>query len=406
MTEQIADMHATPSANRIHIGFFGCRNAGKSSLVNALTNQPLAVVSDVKGTTTDPVLKAMELLPLGPVVIIDTPGYDDQGDLGSLRVQKTRQVLNRVDIAILVVDGTKGMNDKDRELWDRIQKKGIPSLIVYTKKDLLAADAPVPSLCVSTTTKENMEYLKEQIGQLKKEINQDQVLLEDLIHAKETVVLVIPIDESAPKGRLILPQQLVLRNLLDIGAIGLTCQPEQLQATLQSLKEKPALVITDSQAFDQVKDLVDPSIPLTSFSILLARNKGFLVSAVQGVRAIFSLQDQDRVLMAEGCTHHRQCNDIGTVKIPNWLRQYTKKKIQIDTCSGREFPEDLRAYKVVIHCGGCMITQRDVQYRMKQASEQGVPFVNYGIVIAAMTGTLQRSIAMFDEVNSLLERER
>ena len=399
MTEQISNLYSTPSANRIHIGFFGCRNAGKSSLINALTNQECSLVSDIKGTTTDPVHKAMELLPLGPVVIIDTPGFDDEGELGSLRVKRTQQVLNRVDIAILVVDGSVGENEFDKELWTLIQKRNIPALKVFNKSDL---NKHTDKICVSAKNKEGLEALKEKIGQLKKEVSSSDALLEDIIHKKQTVILVIPIDESAPKGRLILPQQLVLRNLLDIGAIALTCQPEQLKDTIHSLKEKPALVITDSQAFQQVSDIVDQDIPLTSFSILLARNKGYLKTAIEGVKAIEQLEDGDKILMAEGCTHHRQCNDIGTVKIPNWLRNHTQKNIQIDTCSGKGFPEDVSQYKAIIHCGGCMITQRDVQVRKELANQQGVPFINYGIVIAAMTGTLERSIRIFDDIHKEL----
>lgn len=405
MTEQLASLQSTPSANRIHIGFFGCRNAGKSSLVNALTNQQLAVVSDVAGTTTDPVLKAMELLPLGPVVIIDTPGFDDEGNLGLLRIQKTREVLNRVDIAVLVVDACKGMNQQDQELWEMIQKKNIPALKVFNKCELCSDRDEPDAHYVSAVTKENIEELKEALGRCKEQIKEQDVLLEDIIEQDDTVILVIPIDESAPKGRIILPQQLILRNILDLHANALCCQVEQLDSLISSLKEKPKLVITDSQVFEEVRTIVPESIALTSFSILMARNKGYLESAVQGVSEIARLKDGDKVLMAEGCTHHRQCNDIGTVKIPNWLRAYTKKQIEIETCSGREFPEDVTPYKVVIHCGGCMITQRDVQHRMKQTVSQGVPFINYGIVIAAMTGTLERSIRPFPAVHDRLVQQ-
>ena len=395
MTETISNLHSTPSSERIHIGFFGCRNAGKSSLVNAITNQDLAVVSDIKGTTTDPIHKAMELLPLGPVVMIDTPGFDDEGQLGKLRIEKTQKILKRVDIAILVVDGSVGLNEYDKQLWSLIQQRKIPCLQVFNKADIVKNKEN--QFWVSSKTREGIENLKEKIGSLKKEMQPSFPILEDIIHKGDKVILVIPIDESAPKGRLILPQQLVLRNLLDIGATGLVCQPNYLQETIDSLQEKPRLVITDSQVFDEVNSIVPSAIALTSFSIVLARHKGYLQTALQGVKAISQLEDGDKILLAEGCTHHRQCNDIGTVKIPNWLRAYSQKKIQIDTCSGKDFPLDVSPYKAVIHCGGCMITQRDVQSRKEQSISQGVPFINYGIVIAAMTKTLERSISIFEK---------
>ena len=396
-------LNETPSGERTHIGFFGARNAGKSSLVNAVTGQELAVVSDVKGTTTDPVRKAMELLPLGPVVIIDTPGFDDEGALGLERVKKTREILRTCDIAVLVVDAGTGMKDTDRELETLIRERNIPFLIVWNKTDLAAAQpAPEGTAEASSLTGAGITELKERLARLMPE-KEERKLAGDLVSPGDLCVLVCPIDESAPKGRLILPQQQVIRDLMDHGAIPVVCRDTELETVLKKPGISPALVITDSQAFKTVNALVPEEIPLTSFSILMARYKGFLDTAVEGISAAKSLRDLDKVLLAEGCTHHRQCNDIGTVKIPRWLRQYTGKELQIETCSGREFPEDLSPYRLVIHCGGCMLTENAVQARMAQAVSQGVPFTNYGIAIAFMTGTLERSLRLFPALHRLLE---
>ena len=396
-------LNETPSGERTHIGFFGARNAGKSSLVNAVTGQELAVVSDVKGTTTDPVRKAMELLPLGPVVIIDTPGFDDEGALGLERVKKTREILRTCDIAVLVVDAGTGMKDTDRELETLIRERNIPFLIVWNKTDLAAAQpAPEGTAEASSLTGAGITELKERLARLMPE-KEERKLAGDLVSAGDLCVLVCPIDESAPKGRLILPQQQVIRDLMDHGAIPVVCRDTELETVLKKPGISPALVITDSQAFKTVNALVPEEIPLTSFSILMARYKGFLDTAVEGISAAKSLRDGDRILLAEGCTHHRQCNDIGTVKIPRWLRQYTGKELKIETCSGREFPEDLSPYRLVIHCGGCMLTENAVQARMAQAVRQSVPFTNYGIAIAFMTGALERSLRLFPALHRLLE---
>ena len=396
------NLNETPSGERTHIGFFGARNAGKSSLVNAVTGQELAVVSDVKGTTTDPVRKAMELLPLGPVVIIDTPGFDDEGALGLERVKKTREILRTCDIAVLVVDASTGMTPTDRELLDLIRERDIPFLTVWNKTDLAAAQlVPEGTAAASSLTGDGISELKERLARLKPE-REERPLAGDLVSPGELCVLVCPIDESAPKGRLILPQQQVIRDLMDHGAIPVVCRDTELEALLKKPGLDPALVITDSQAFRTVSAIVPDTLPLTSFSILMARYKGFLDTAVKGISAAGTLQDGDRILLAEGCTHHRQCNDIGTVKIPRWLRQYTGKELQIDTCSGREFPEDLTPYRLVIHCGGCMLTENAVLARMNQAIRQGIPFTNYGIAIAFMTGALERSLRLFPSLHSLL----
>ena len=396
------NLNETPSGERTHIGFFGARNAGKSSLVNAVTGQELAVVSDVKGTTTDPVRKAMELLPLGPVVIIDTPGFDDEGALGLERVKKTREILRTCDIAVLVVDASTGMTPTDRELLDLIRERDIPFLTVWNKTDLAAAQlVPEGTAAASSLTGDGISELKERLARLKPE-REERPLAGDLVSPGELCVLVCPIDESAPKGRLILPQQQVIRDLMDHGAIPVVCRDTELDALLKKPGLDPALVITDSQAFRTVSAIVPDALPLTSFSILMARYKGFLDTAVKGISAAGTLQDGDRILLAEGCTHHRQCNDIGTVKIPRWLRQYTGKELQIDTCSGREFPEDLTPYRLVIHCGGCILTENAVLARMNQAIRQGIPFTNYGIAIAFMTGALERSLRLFPSLHSLL----
>ncbi len=393
-------LNATPSGERIHIGFFGRRNAGKSSLVNAFTGQPLAVVSDVKGTTTDPVSKAMELLPLGPVLIIDTPGFDDEGALGQERVRRTRQVLNRVDIAVLVVDGTVGKTPADEELLAIFRQKNIPFIIAYNKSDL-AGEQPSDGIAVSALQKQHIDLLKETVARLVKSDSGRRVC-GDLVSAGDFAVLVVPIDKAAPKGRLILPQQQTIRDLLDAGAVPLVCRDTELALTLQKLSAPPKLVITDSQAFGTVKDIVPASVPLTSFSILMARYKGFLRSAVVGAAAIETLENGSRVLIAEGCTHHRQCDDIGTVKLPRMLRRYTQKDIVIDTASGRDFPEDLSPYALIIHCGGCMLNEREVQYRRNFAADCGVPFTNYGTALAYMQGILKRTLGVFPDLQKMV----
>ena len=396
-------LNDTPSAERVHIGFFGRRNAGKSSVVNAVTGQELSVVSDVKGTTTDPVMKSMELLPMGPVVIIDTPGFDDEGALGELRVKKTKQILNRSDCAVLVVDATQGMTPADQELVELFQQKDIPYLIAYNKSDLTAA--PVlgeKELAVSAQTGENIQELKERIARLVKTGEDSRRLVGDLLSPGDLVVLVTPIDSAAPKGRLILPQQQTIRDILDAGAAAIVVKETGLRDTLHKLGTKPRMVITDSQAFAQVSRDTPEDIPLTSFSILMARYKGFLDAAVEGVAAIDHLRDGDRVLIAEGCTHHRQCEDIGTVKIPRWLSEYTGKDLQLEHSSGRDFPEDLSPYQLVIHCGGCMLNQREMTYRQKTAGDNGVPFTNYGITIAHLKGILKRSVELFPHLHQLL----
>lgn len=393
----------TPSSERVQIGFFGCRNAGKSSLVNAVTNQEMAVVSPVKGTTTDPVTKAMELLPLGPVLIIDTPGIDDEGGLGEQRVKRTKQILNRIDCAVLVVDSVAGKTKADEELLNLFQEKQIPFLVAYNKSDL---QMPILSgkneVAVSALQKTGIEELKERIAALGKENQKERMLVRDLVKAEDLVVLVTPIDSSAPKGRLILPQQQTIRDLLETDAIPVVTKENTLKTTLESLAKRPALVITDSQAFAQVSKDTPLDIPLTSFSILMARYKGFLEGAVQGVAAIETLQDGDKVLICEGCTHHRQCEDIGTVKIPRWLRQHTGKELELVHTSGKDFPEDLSPYRLVIHCGGCMLNEREVAYRQKCAADAGIPFTNYGIAIAYMTGILKRSIEIFPKLYTLI----
>ena len=392
-------LNNTPSGERVHIGFFGRRNAGKSSVVNAVTGQDLAVVSDVKGTTTDPVSKAMELLPLGPVMIIDTPGFDDVGMLGELRVRKTRQVLNKTDIAVLVTDGTEPLHDTDRELLELFREKEIPCLVVRNKMDLLA-EVPADTegeIYVSALTGSKIHELKERIAALRQDGPQRRII-GDKLNPGDFVVLVVPIDKAAPKGRLILPQQQTIRDILEANAAAIVVKETELEQTLRDLGRAPALVITDSQVFGSVSKTVPRNVPLTSFSILMARYKGLLEEAVRGVAAVENLKDGDTVLIAEGCTHHRQCNDIGTVKIPGWLRSHTGRELNIRACAGTEFPEDLSPYAMVIHCGGCMLGEREVRYRMKCAADQGVPITNYGILIAYLKGILLRSIAIFPEL--------
>ena len=397
-------MNNTPSGERIHIGFFGRRNAGKSSVVNAVTGQDLAVVSDVKGTTTDPVSKAMELLPLGPVMIIDTPGFDDEGELGLLRVKKTRQVLNKTDIAILVVDATEGQKECDKQLIELFQAKEINYIVVYNKADLLESipEKEDRAIYVSALTGTNIHELKEKMASLKN-TQTDRSIIKDRLQPGDFAVLVVPIDKAAPKGRLILPQQQTIRDILDAGAVSIVAKETELSETLASLGKKPAVVITDSQVFHTVSPIVPPDIRLTSFSILMARYKGLLDDAVRGVAAVDHLKDGDTILIAEGCTHHRQCDDIGTVKIPNWIRKYTGKDIRIATCSGTEFPDDLSPYAMVIHCGGCMLNEREVRYRTKCAVDQGVPITNYGILIAYLNGILKRSAEIFPDLFQTLK---
>ena len=393
-------LNDTPQSERIHIGFFGRTNAGKSSLVNRITNQDLAIVSDTKGTTTDPVYKAMEILPLGPVVIIDTPGFDDDGVLGEKRISRTKLVLNKTDVAVLVVDLVEGMAKTDEQLIGLFEQKGIPYIIAYNKADLketVSAGRP-NEIYVSSVTGKNVDELKEMIAKAGLQKPAAAPLISDLIKPGDTVVLVIPIDGSAPKGRIILPQQQVLREILDSNALAYIAQDTDLAALLANMKEKPALVVTDSQAFGKVSKIIPPDIKLTSFSILLARHKGFLESAVRGVRAIDTIEDGDTILISEGCTHHRQCEDIGTYKIPKWLKEYTGKTFNIETTSGLSFAEDLSRYKMIIHCGGCMLNDREMMYRTKCANDCGIPMTNYGTAIAYMHGILWRSLEVFPDL--------
>lgn len=399
-------LNDTPSANRIHIGFFGKRNSGKSSLVNAVTGQDLAVVSDVKGTTTDPVYKAMELLPLGPVVIIDTPGIDDEGALGELRIRKTRQVLNKTDLAVLVIDADTGKGKEEDELIGLFNEKKISYILVYNKSDLLTEihHETDNSLYVSAKTGYNISTLKERMAALAKTEEPAVKIAGDLVEPNDFVVLVTPIDSAAPKGRLILPQQQTIRDLLDAGAVSIVVKETELSETLKNLGKKPKLVITDSQAFEKVAAETPEDILLTSFSILFARYKGNLETAVKGIKALESLQDGDTVLICEGCTHHRQCDDIGTVKLPRWIGNYTGKMIEFKFTSGTEFPEDLTPYKLVIHCGGCMLNEREMKSRYERARKQQVPITNYGMVISCIHGILKRSLSVFPDILEELEK--
>ena len=392
-------LNNTPSSERIHIGIFGKRNAGKSSIINAITGQNLAIVSDVKGTTTDPVLKAMELLPLGPVVMIDTPGLDDEGELGVLRIKKTYQMLNKTDIALLIVDGTVGLTMDDLQILEMIEKKSIPYVLVYNKLDLVEQKAlgnEKECIWVSASTGENIQELKELLARLRITDDDSKKLVSDLLEPLDFVILVVPIDSAAPKGRLILPQQQTIRDILEAGATAMVVKDTELAETLTKLGGKPKLEITDSQVFEKVALVVPEDVLLTSFSILMARYKGDLETVVYGVSALDKLQDGDTVLISEACTHHRQCEDIGTVKIPCWVREYTQKEIRFVFTSGTEFPDDLSQYKMVIHCGGCMLNGREMKYRMKCAQDQQVPIANYGMVIAHMKGILSRSLKVFD----------
>ncbi len=393
-------LNDTPSSERMHIGFFGKRNAGKSSLVNAVTGQEMSVVSGTKGTTTDPVMKSMELLPMGPVVIIDTPGFDDEGELGEKRVRKTKQTLNRTDVAVLVVDAQVGLGTADKKMVSLFKEKEIPFLIAYNKCDLLQGEQPETehAIFVSAQTGKGIFALKEKIAHMQKPEKEQSPLVEDLVEPGQIVLLVIPIDKAAPKGRMILPQQMMLRGLLDKGAIPVCVKEDGIGDVLAKLSQKPSLVITDSQVFAKVARVLPGDIPLTSFSILMARYKGFLEEAVHGAEKIDALRDGDCVLISEGCTHHRQCGDIGTVKLPAWLKERTGANLSIDTSSGKEFPDDLSSYALVIHCGACMLGEREVQARMKQAKEQGIPMTNYGTAIAHMKGILRRSTEIFADL--------
>ena len=406
-------LNQTPMSERTHIGFFGKRNAGKSSVMNAVTGQELAVVSDVKGTTTDPVYKSMELLPLGPVVMMDTPGIDDEGELGRMRVRKSYQVLNKTDAAVLVIDGTVGASAEDETLLERIRKKNIPFIVVINKKEL--ADTATEEVVkrrltlddgqlalVSAATGEGIHELKERIASIARVEEPAKYLVRDLLEPSDIAVLVVPIDSAAPKGRLILPQQQTIRDILEADAVSVVVKENGVKNALGQLNKKPKMVITDSQVFAQVAADTPEDIQLTSFSILMARYKGNLEQAVRGVTALDGLEDGDMVLISEGCTHHRQCDDIGTVKIPRWIREYTGKDVQIVTSSGTEFPDDLKKYKLIIHCGGCMLNEREMKYRLSCAADQGVPMTNYGIMIAYVKGILKRSVQIFPDISVLL----
>ena len=426
-------MNETPSGERLHIGFFGRRNVGKSSLVNRVTGQELAVVSEVKGTTTDPVKKAMELLPLGPVVMIDTPGIDDEGELGALRVKKSYQTLNKTDVAVLVVDAAAGPGPEDLELFGRIRQKQIPVVVAYNKADSLKSAAKQPGcsvpeptaepagqkapasglsatqpwdglqpLYISARTGQGIAELKERLAALGKPQENSRRIVADLLEPMDLAVLVVPIDSAAPKGRLILPQQQTIRDVLEASAVAVVVKDTELKETLSGLGKKPKLVITDSQAFARVSRETPEDVLLTSFSILFARYKGNLAAVAAGARAVEQVGDGDKVLICEGCTHHRQCGDIGTVKLPAWVSKYTGKKLQFAYTSGTEFPVDLSPYRMVIHCGGCMLNGREMDYRRKTAADAGVPFTNYGITIAHLKGILKRSVELFPDLYALL----
>ena len=400
------DLNSTPSAGRVHIGFFGKRNWGKSSLVNAVTGQELSIVSDVKGTTTDPVYKAMELLPMGPVMIIDTPGIDDEGELGLMRVKKAKQVLAKTDVAVLVADINSPLSEIEFDLIKTFNENNVPFVVAYTKSDLYTGKKELKQNEIITSAKANegIFELKEKIAHLATDSTKEKHLVADMLCEGDIVVLVTPIDSAAPKGRLILPQQQTIRDILDSDALAVVVKEDKLTSALNSLSEKPKMVITDSQAFKSVAADTPDDILLTSFSILMARYKGVLDTAVSGITAIESLSDGDKILIAEGCTHHRQCDDIGTVKLPRWIKGYTGKNIQFDFSSGTGFPEDLSQYKMIIHCGGCMLNDREVNSRMKKASLQGIPFTNYGIAIAYMNGILKRSVEVFPHLKEILDK--
>lgn len=399
-------LNSMTSGERLHIAFFGKRNAGKSSLVNAITGQELSVVSDVKGTTTDPVKKAMELLPLGPVVIIDTPGFDDEGELGELRVKKTRQIIGETDIAVLAVDSTIGLTDDEKDLLKLFSEKKLPYIVVYTKSDLTDSKINVGEreIAVSSVTGDGVTELKEMLGKLGESAKVEKFILADLVTEGDAVILVIPIDEAAPKGRIILPQQMVLRELLDCHCTPICCQVTELEHTLEMLTVKPKLVITDSQAFGEVSKIVPDDVTLTSFSILMARYKGELSTLVDGAAMLENLQDGDKVLISEGCTHHRQCGDIGTVKMPAWIRKFTGKSPDFSFTSGGEFPENLSEYKLIVHCGGCMLNEAEMKSRIAGAEKAGVAIVNYGVAIAHMHGILKQSLKPFPNVLEMLNK--
>ncbi len=401
-----SSLNSTPSSERLHIGFFGMRNAGKSSVVNAILGQQLSIVSDQKGTTTDPVLKAMELLPLGPVMIIDTPGLDDEGELGELRVKKSKQMLNKTDIAVLVVDATIGLLKQDEEILQLFQSKKLPYLVVYNKCDLIDKSKLIkvePSICVSTTTGDQINELKERIATLVHVDDSRLQIVGDLIEPSDFVVLVVPIDKAAPKGRLILPQQQTIRDILEANATAIVVKEHELKEVLQTLGKKPKLVITDSQVFDKVSGDTPEDILLTSFSILFARYKGNLATAVKGVKVLDTLLDGDTILIAEGCTHHRQCDDIGTVKLPRWILNYCKKDINFEYTQGTQFPADLSKYKLVVHCGGCTLNEKEMKYRISCAVDEGIPITNYGILISYIQGILKRSVQAFPSIAMELE---
>ena len=407
-------MNQTPMSERVHIGFFGKRNAGKSSVLNAVTGQDLAVVSEVKGTTTDPVYKSMELLPLGPVVMMDTPGIDDEGELGELRVKKSYQVLNKTDAAVLVVDGLSGASEEDAAMLKKIRKKQIPYTVVLNKQDLASEEIKEQTiqmlgigreqlLSVSAADGTGINELKERIAQIAKPEELERRIIGDMISPSDFIVLVVPIDSAAPKGRLILPQQQTIRDILEADAVSVVIKEDRVRETIESLGKKPRLVITDSQAFETVAADTPEDILLTSFSILFARYKGNLEMAVKGVTTLDKLKNGDKILISEGCTHHRQCDDIGTVKIPRWIREYTGKEIRFETTSGTQFPDELGEYKLIVHCGGWMLNEREMKYRLSCAEDQGVPITNYGILIAYIKGILKRSVELFPEISSLLE---
>lgn len=398
-----SNLNSTPSANRVRIGFFGSRNAGKSSVVNAFSGQEVSIVSETLGTTTDPVVKSMELLPLGPVTLVDTAGLDDEGDLGAERVKKTRAELERCDVALLIIDAEKGMSEAEKNLEKSFEQKKVPFLTVYNKCDLKKVDDNRPNvICVSAKTGENIQKLKETVAAIAKNSALQSGLFDGKLKQDDVIVFVTPIDSSAPKGRMILPQVRALRDALDKKAIVVFCQTEQLSATLASLKNPPCLVVTDSQVFGRVKEIVPQSVPLTSFSILLAHVNGILETAVKGAVKLSQLKDSDVVLISEGCTHHRQCEDIGTVKLPTWIKQFTKAAPSFRFTSGGTFPEELEGITLVLHCGGCMLTQKEMARRMKIAGGENIPFCNYGIAIAHMNGILKRSLEIFPELAKLV----
>lgn len=398
-------LNSTPTSERVHISFFGLRNAGKSSLVNAVTAQQLSVVSNVKGTTTDPVKKAMELLPIGPVVIIDTPGIDDVGELGELRVKKTKEILTRTDIAVLVTESNKSLSQSEKKLISVFKESDIPYVLALNKSDLTKERRPTDSneIYVSSVSGENINELKELIGKFTRKSKKEKFILKDLIKQGDKIVLVIPIDESAPKGRLILPQQMTIREILDCNACAVVCKDTELENTLISLKDKPELVITDSQVFDKVSRVIPENIPLTSFSILFARYKGDLRALVKGAVVLSTLKDGDKILISEGCTHHRQCNDIGTVKMPEWIKNFSGSIPEFHFTSGDEFPQELSEYKLVVHCGGCMLNEKQMKSRIDMCVSNNIPIVNYGIAIAHMNSILKRSIEIFPSVSSILD---